>query len=458
MSSDPLPLPEIWSDLPDGTADAGARSELAVNGHSGLVLIEYASGYAQPDPQPFARPLDCVEQPAAKERLPSLVPAALAKGLADLAAIVTQAEALLRAQGTLKADVHFAVERIHDVAMALRMRDVDSALCDTLEASVREVGDAVVRHEAAATGALSAAALLRDVMRRLEDLTVVALRAAAVDVEPLVPPSATEAAAEIEVPPVTETAIEAVGQSAAETWRTEEAQPQVSSAGPEAEAVDRAQPADPPVARLADGLIVDDEQARSSLETVSDNESTEDAAAERQLIVASPAAALRDEVAERGESQTIASANSELVKPVGLPAIAAAKEEVAGPADSAAVAAPNDEAFESIESIAIAATTDEVNQPAESITAPPPHRQQESNVAPAANEPQGESVSAAIAAETAVPVVTETRSEQEPTQRASLHSAGQSGIAAPTKRDRPANDPLAALYGLSEEELIALFC
>ena len=103
--------------------------------------------------------------------MPSLAPAALAKGLADLTAIVTQAEALLRAQGTLKGDVHFAVERIHDVAMALRMRDVDTALCDTLEASVREVGDAVVRHEAAATGALSAAALLRDIMRRIEDLS-----------------------------------------------------------------------------------------------------------------------------------------------------------------------------------------------------------------------------------------------------------------------------------------------
>ena len=128
----------------------------------------------------------------ASERVPSLAPAALAKGLADLTAIVTQAEALLRAQGTLKGDVHFAVERIHDVAMALRMRDVDTALCDTLEASVREVGDAVVRHEAAATGALSAAALLRDVMRRIEDLAVVASRMNAPDADPLVRPSARE--------------------------------------------------------------------------------------------------------------------------------------------------------------------------------------------------------------------------------------------------------------------------
>src|SRR6516225_9772014 len=132
MSSDPLTLPEIWSDLPEGDAYESTCTEFAANGRSGLVLIEYASGFAQSDPQPAVRPPERAEQPAANERMPSLAPAALAKGLADLTATVTHAEALLRAQGTLKG----AVERIHDVAMALRMRDVDSALCDTLDASV----------------------------------------------------------------------------------------------------------------------------------------------------------------------------------------------------------------------------------------------------------------------------------------------------------------------------------
>jgi hypothetical protein len=183
MSSEPLPLPEIWSDPPQGEVET-ARAELFANSRSSLVLIEYASGYAQqPDLQAFIRPVVPPRQPAARERLPSLAPAALLKGLADLGAIVTQAEALLRAQGTLKSDAHFAIEHIHDVAMALRMRDVEGALCDTLDASVREVGDALVRHEAAANGAFSAAALLRDIMRRLEDLTVVAARVSAADTQ-----------------------------------------------------------------------------------------------------------------------------------------------------------------------------------------------------------------------------------------------------------------------------------
>src|SRR5262249_7412858 len=111
--------------------------------------------------------------------------------------------------GALKGDVHFAVERIADVAMALRMRDVDSALCDTLDASVREVGDAVVRHEAAATGALSAAALLRDVVRRLEDLTVVASRMIASGAEPSVRPPAAEGEVAVEAVAPVATAAEA---------------------------------------------------------------------------------------------------------------------------------------------------------------------------------------------------------------------------------------------------------
>jgi hypothetical protein len=109
MSSDPLPLPEIWSDLPKGDTYESTRTEFVANGRSGLVLIEYASGFTQSDPRPVGLPIEPAEQPVASERVPSLAPAALAKGLADLTAIVTQAEALLRAQGTLKGDVHFAV-------------------------------------------------------------------------------------------------------------------------------------------------------------------------------------------------------------------------------------------------------------------------------------------------------------------------------------------------------------
>src|ERR1700759_5515844 len=198
MSSNPLPLPEIWSDLPKGYAPEHTRSGVP-SGRSGLVLVDYAGGNAQSDSSPVVRPLDRAEEtPDAGVPVPVLASAVLAKGLSDLTAIVTQAEALLRAEGTLKGDVYFAVERIHDVALALRMRDVKAGLCDTLEASGREVGAAVIRNEAAATGALSAAALLGDIMHRLEQLIGIVAAGA----EPVAGPPTTETAP---APPAAET-------------------------------------------------------------------------------------------------------------------------------------------------------------------------------------------------------------------------------------------------------------
>ena len=50
--------------------------------------------------------------------------------------------------------------------MALRQREVEVTLRDTLEAALRAVGDAIVRNDAAAARAQSAVALLRDLARR----------------------------------------------------------------------------------------------------------------------------------------------------------------------------------------------------------------------------------------------------------------------------------------------------
>ena len=459
MSSDPLPLPEIWSDLPEGDAYESTRTEFAANGRSGLVLIEYASGFAQSDPQPAVRPPERAEQPAANERMPSLAPAALAKGLADLTAIVTHAEALLRAQGTLKGDVYFAVERIHDVAMALRMRDVDSALCDTLDDSVREVGDAVVRHEAAATGALSAAGLLRDVMRRIEDLAVVASHMIASEGDALVRPWAGESETAIEVAAVmteAEAAIEPLApvvteaevvsdmplpvatetESAIDALRPVVSEPEAAIAaradelstdprteiahapeaeiahGPEAEATDA--PVTPPVI-----LGTDDDQTRSLLYITSDAVTSGDVSVRETQAIAEPT------------------------------------DGVAGPAESPAAMAWHPQQDPLQGDVDVAAEMPEDKDEAASVAV----AIEAANMAPAVeSESEGiaiEVASASTALEADTSEVPVTHHEQEPAQVAS--SAGESVSAAATKPRRPANDPLAVLYGLSEEELIALF-
>lgn len=522
MSSDPLPLPEIWSDLPKGDTYESTRTEFVANGRSGLVLIEYASSFVQSDPQPVVRPIERAEQLAASERVPSLAPAALAKGLADLTAIVTQAEALLRAQGTLKGDVHFAVERIHDVAMALRMRDVDTALCDTLEASVREVGDAVVRHEAAATGALSAAALLRDVMRRIEDLAVVASRMNAPDAAPLVRPSARESGATIEVMAVvtkTEAIIEGPAPVASEAEATidtsapvvTEAEAAIDTLAPVAIEAEATVQMLAPVATEAEGtnetlaavaseaeaaigaLGLVATEAEAAIETLAPVASEAEAAiefpthsvteAEAVIETLGPIASEADAAIEsrvdefltRPEAEAVHKSEAEVADtPLTQPVDILISDEnharalLDAASDNAAV---DDDAV--YEAPAIGESVDDAAAPAESPAAAP-HPQDDINVVAEIPEhkdeaasavavesvsaaPVIETASAALAIEAGTFAVPATRGGREPPQVASSPSCGESVTAAAAKPRRPANDPLAALYGLSEEELIALF-
>jgi uncharacterized protein YoxC len=521
MSSDPLPLPEIWSDLPKGDTYESARTEFVANGRSGLVLIEYASSFVQSDPQPVVRPIERAEQLAASERVPTLAPAALAKGLADLTAIVTQAEALLRAQGTLKGDVHFAVERIHDVAMALRMRDVDTALCDTLEASVREVGDAVVRHEAAATGALSAAALLRDVMHRIEDLAVVASRMNAPDADPLVRPSARESEATIEVMAVvtkTEAIIEEPAPVASEAEATidtsapvvTEAEAAIDTLAPVAIEAEATIQMLAPVATEAEGtnqtlaavaseaeaaigaLGLVATEAEAAIETLAPVASEAEAAIEFPTpsvteaeavietlapIVSEADATIEsrvDEFLTRPEAEAVHKSEAEVADTPLTPVDILISDEnharalLDAASDNAAV---DDDAV--YEAPAIGESVDDAAVPAESPAAAP-HPQDDINVVAEIPEhkdeaaravavesvsaaPVIETASAALAIEAGTSAAAATRGGQEPPQVASSPSSGESLTAAAAKPRRPANDPLAALYGLSEEELIALF-
>jgi hypothetical protein len=492
MSSELLPLPEIWSDPPKGDVPQGVRADVVANGRSGLVLIEYASGYAQPDPQPVVRPSDRAEQAAAGGHIPSFAAAALARGLSDLSAIVTQAEALLRAQGMLKGDVHFAVERIHDVALALRMRDVNVALCDTLDASVREVGDAVVRHEAAATGALSAAALLRDILNRIEDLTRVASGMTAPGAEPPAEPrgdaevavavaaparTATEVKAPLAAfapaafdaqvaaerpPPVlpeTEPSIEAPAPAASQAQAFVEAptpaidaptpaneawpgpaaeQPPDSAAGPQAyrAPAPEADKADPPMTAAVDmmkadnvmpeGVAFDDVMPGPAASEGDHPPALRDAACDT-LAVGADLSHEPQPVVEQNDEQTFAITEPAAPQPQ-------AEIDVAG----------ETEVVNEINVADEVKRTDEIDVAAETVVSEIVGDQNHAAGTPAV-------VEAAIAAP---PVES---GEHDPRQLVSSVVVDESATTVEILPRRPVNDPLAAFYGLSEGELIALF-
>jgi hypothetical protein len=502
MSSEPLPLPEIWSDPPKGEVET-ARTELFANSRSSLVLIEYASGYAQqPDLQAFIRPVVQTRQPAARERLPSLAPAALLKGLADLGSIVTQAEALLRAQGTLKSDAHFAVEHIHDVAMALRMRDVEAVLCDTLDASVREVGDALVRHEAAATGAFSAAALLRDVVRRLEDLTVVAARIGATDtdVQSRPPISDTDTGMKPSPPVVGEPVV------SEEPRRADAGLEPTFSAGPEGEGVQpsEAQAAEMPSASAVDVFAPDDEQVRASLPARSgrndavaaDLLATSAAAAEATSADAFATDLVATDTVVADEATADAAATDaapgdtltvDTVEPDIVAVDAAAADTVAADTTATDSLTAETVASDAVATDVVAPDTvapDTVAADANAADPAPPEASAEA-MAVSASVPQPQAAAAAEDEVTAVAVTTPLGLSYEknllvpngrevqpaaPAPRAqgdgvvaAAHGEGESALArkidatAVAPSGTLASDPLAVLYGLSEEELVALF-
>jgi hypothetical protein len=121
-----------------------------------------SAGETMPDnPQPrsdvAASPLDEADNKSVR----------LVRDLFDLAAAIKWIEGELTASATPAADGPAAVERLQDIAMALRERAVDAALCDALEAAAHEMADVVARGEAGAERALRASKLLPVLANRI---------------------------------------------------------------------------------------------------------------------------------------------------------------------------------------------------------------------------------------------------------------------------------------------------
>jgi hypothetical protein len=220
-------------------------------------------------------------------------------------------------------------------------------LCDTLEASIREVGDAIVRNDAAAARALSAAAQLCDLSRRIDQMIPRTPVAASV------PESAKRPAA-----------VETCGDDAA---------------GPNGASPREA-------ASTVDVVVSDDDHARSLL----------------QPAFVHPALP-------------------------EMQASAEAKENAAEPAESVALSIPS--------------PMDKSNEAA-------PANDQEADAT--AGEP--------IAVETVDSAFVASQVAQAtPPVAPSSPPPAETNVAAPPHSRVSPNDPLAALYSLSEEELIALF-
>jgi hypothetical protein len=174
MSNDRLPSPDF---LTEPVRDAGAAAVLpddAATQRKRGIFTEYNAANPAPDTNDTRTLLQTIARLEATIRdAPSQVTAGFLLGLAEFAASIKQIESMLPANDAPASDVHFAVEHMQDIAMALRLRDVEAALCDTLDAAIREVGDAIVRSEAAAARTQSAAALLRELAGQIYQMIAI---------------------------------------------------------------------------------------------------------------------------------------------------------------------------------------------------------------------------------------------------------------------------------------------
>jgi len=151
-------------------------AELMASDRGRSFLTEFASRNLQPDTRKLVAMIGRLEAALHDNQQPG-IPAALLRGLVDLAAATEEGEAALAATCTPPRDETPTLECVRDAALALRKRKVEPALCEALDAVAREVGDIITRGKAAIVTAQSALTLLQELSRRVEDIIVLAAAA-----------------------------------------------------------------------------------------------------------------------------------------------------------------------------------------------------------------------------------------------------------------------------------------
>ena len=169
MANDPLSLPDLLGEPRSETDYQAVHAELMATKHGRDFLAEYARRNLDPETRKFVSTMARLESAMRDHQVPQ-ISATMLQGLGDLARAIEQSEAVFLAAGDSAANDFLAVQRIQDIGMALRRRDVEPALCDALDEAAREIGDAMVRGNAAMVGKLSSASLLRDLRERVNDL------------------------------------------------------------------------------------------------------------------------------------------------------------------------------------------------------------------------------------------------------------------------------------------------
>lgn len=170
MANDSLSVLDVLTESPNEADYQAVYAELMATERGRNFLAAHNSSHLHSDTRKLLTTVARLEA-AMRDNPAQEMPVTLFRGLTDVARAIEQSRAVLSANSISAANDLLAVERIQDIGMALRRRDVEPALCDALEVAAREVGDAIVRSNAASAGMLSTASLLSDLSASVTNLT-----------------------------------------------------------------------------------------------------------------------------------------------------------------------------------------------------------------------------------------------------------------------------------------------
>jgi hypothetical protein len=153
-----------------------ARVEAAIRGEPEPQTAERVQAEAAPSPvapEPSAQPELAVPQVVPASQMAAPV---LCRDLIEIGSAVDRIEALVNGE-LPAADGAGALERIRDIAFALRAREFESALCDALEYSARSISEILEFSDSTAQRGRTASELLHDLAGRIKELIELSIAA-----------------------------------------------------------------------------------------------------------------------------------------------------------------------------------------------------------------------------------------------------------------------------------------
>ena len=161
------PLAQILAGLPDEADYDAVHAALMATERGSRFLTEYADRNRHADTAAIVGAIARIEATLRGDGPPR---ADATGDLMEIAAAIDRIGAALAAGTPPASDISAAIERLLDIAFMLHERPVEATLCDGLDAAIREISEATMRSESTAAGIREAAELVGALAGRVREM------------------------------------------------------------------------------------------------------------------------------------------------------------------------------------------------------------------------------------------------------------------------------------------------